>query len=318
VRAEPSFEERFFAQCARPHHLSIHHEESPADLHAILYTSANLMELEVLRVVDWVIDLPFPGKQMRPCEWTVEGIRHAYHRVGTVWPLPRIGEFVDALQIPELSLGDAASAYTAVTGGYVSAGSGTMVRVNKLIDWTQHVTGDLNQFSGRVVGQQHGLIRWSLPARLVDGIQAGFTRTFHVLSLLVVRGLDHGVRKIETVADVIVNVGQPTSHLERTVFLRMPASVYRAHEAWASRNRRRVFVTTEEELRRVTHAQLFHPRDRQPRLRRWSLQQFDREPEHVIVVTDARVFSHAPHALQPYVIPPSWFDAPAAPSPSSS
>ena len=317
AHAAPSFEERFFAECARSRRLTIHHEDYPFDLHTILYTSANLMELEVFRLIDWVIDLPFPGKQVRPCEWTIDGIRHGYHRLGTGWPLPRVGEFVDALQIPELSLGDAASVYTVTSGGTVSAGSGTMVRLNKLIDWTQHLVGDLNGATGRVVGRRRGLVPWSWPGGLVDGVQVGVVRTFHGLSLVIVRGLDRSVQGIETVADVLVNVGRQTPHRERTVFLRMPASVYRAQEAWASRHRWRVFVTTEEELRQVTHAQLFHPRDRRFRLRRWSLTQFDHEPDVVIVVTDTRAFARAPHAWQPYVIPVTWFDAPASASASS-
>src|SRR3989338_1023565 len=130
---------RFFADC--PHHprRQVHREQSLWDAHAVLYTTANLLELEVFRLADWLIDLPLPGPPLRPFEWSINRIRNGYHRLPPSRPVARAGELVDALQLRELSLGDATAGYSLTGGGQVNPGGGTLLRVNKLIDWTQHV-----------------------------------------------------------------------------------------------------------------------------------------------------------------------------------
>lgn len=316
-------EERFFAGCASSPRLRVHREANLLDLHSVLYTAANLMELEVIRLADWLIDLPLPGAEARPLDRAVKGVRAGYHRLGKRWPFQRFGELIDACQLRELSLGDAAGAYTVATGGTVSPGSGTVVRVNKLLDWTQRLVGDANALGGRLVGRPRGLIWWRLPGRLIDSVQIVVTKTFHVLNVTVARCLDGGVSGVETATEFAVNAARPAAHRDTTVFLRMPTGVYRAHELWVLSHTRRMYVGTAEELARLSHAEVFHlgslrrsstRRQGQRRPPRWwDVERFDVEPNTVVLVTDQRTFSSAPQALRAYVVPAAWVLAESAP-----
>ena len=299
-------EERFFSQCPARSRIRVHHDASAADLHAVMYTTASLMELEIIRLADWLIDLPLPGTQLRPLERGVNGIRAAYHHLGNSRPIVRVGELVDALQLPELSLGDVTMTYTVATGGTMTPGGGTVVRVNKLIDWTQHLVGDVNELGGRLIGLRRGLIGWTLPGRVVDGLQQAVTRIFHGFPVTVARVLDRGIVGVEWSFETLLNLGRATRHHDTTVFLRLPTDVYRAHEQWVLTCRRQIYVGTAEELAHLTHADLFHPRTRRARPRWWALDRLPVVPASVVLVTDLRTFANAPQDLRAYVVPAAW------------
>jgi len=295
--------DHFFSRCSHQPRVVIHQQDSPFDLHAIVYTTSNLMELEIIRLVDWVVDLPLPDSDLRPIERSLNAIRVAYNRHATNLPMQRFGQLVDAFQLRELSLGDVTSTYTAASGGEVSPGSGTLVRVNKLIDWTQHVVGDLNRGAGWWVRRPTGLVAWQMPGRAVDATQKGLIKTFHGISVVLFRALDRGLLGIEGGVETVVNLPQPVMHTKTTVFLRMPAGVYHAHELWILDHQRWIYAGTPEELSHLTHAELFHHRGRREW---WNLERFKPEPQTVILVTDRRTMESAPARLRDYVVPAAW------------
>ncbi len=298
-------EARFFSQCPDRKPRQFHHENSPWDLHGVLYTIGGLSELELLRIADWALDLVIPGRPLRPFQRTVRGIRFGYHRLPS-WTLrQRLGQFVDAFQIPELSLGDASAAYTVATGGAASPTSGTIVRVEKLLDWTQHVLGDVNRLTGRVIGRREGLLRWAGPGRVVDGVQWLLLKTFNGVSLSIARTMDAGVSGIESVGQGLLNVGHRTPHRRTTVFLVLPKSVYEAHEPWIHRRRRRMVLGDRTLFQRATHAALAHRRA-PPALPEWEAAQRDGAEPAVIMMTSVQVLARGPKALRAYVVPVSW------------
>jgi hypothetical protein len=304
--AAASGETRFFAECPRRGPISLHHDANPWDPHAILYTVMGASEVEILRLADALIDLPLPGPRLQPFRRLTNGIQAGFHRLPPWRLTQRVGEFVDALQLPELSLGDASATYTVATGGTTGPGSGTIIRIHKLIDWTQHVTGDLNRLMGRPVGRRSGLITWSLPERGVDGLQQFVLVSFQHASVLVAQVLEGSLTGIELVAEQAVNVGHREAHAQQTVFLRMPVDVYRANELWMLEHRRHLVVTSVAELQHATHAELAHRR-RPMALGEWSpIDVPGRKPDEVVILTTTRVMSRAPAALRPYVIPAAW------------
>jgi len=310
--------EHFFAQCPDRSRVTIHRDGRLLDLHAVAYTTANLMELEVLRLADWLVDLPIPGAQLRPFQRITNGIRTAYHRLGHSRPVGRFGELVDAFQLRELSLGDVATTYTVATGGTVGAGSGTVMRVQKVVDWTQHVVGDFNAFGGRLVGRRQGLVTWRLPGRAVDGSQTMVTNIFHLISGTVARTIDHTITGAESSLEVAVNLGRRKRHRDTTVFLHLPTSVYRAHELWVLHHRARIYVGTREALTRRSHAELFHPGMGRPRPLWWDDDTWLLHVNTVVMVTDVRTFATAPPGLVPYVVSAAFVfgDAPSSSSES--
>lgn len=304
--AETPGEARFFTDCPRRQPLRLHSDANPWDLHAALYTTVGMAEVEVIRLADWLMDLPLPGPPVRPFHRVVEGLRAGYHRLPGWLVIRRTGELVDAFQIPEVSLGDATATYTSATGGVSGIGSGTLVRVNKLVDWTQHVHGDLNRAAGGLVGRPTGLIGWRLPGRAVDSLQGVLIRGFHGVGIVVARAVDGTLTCLERVGEGFVNVWRPRPHRDTTVFFRLPIEVYRIHELWILEHRERVVVTTVEELSRTTHAALAHGRRRIP-LAEWSpVERFGSQLADVVVMTTLPVAARAPEALKAYVVPAAW------------
>jgi hypothetical protein len=293
---------RFFSGCPQRDARSIHQEENPWDLHSILYSTAGLLEIEVLRIADWMVDLAVPGRPIRPFQKTVRVFRAGYHRLPD-WTLRhRTGELFDALQIPELSLGDASAAYTVYTGGVARPTSGTVVRVEQLIDWTQRVTGDANWLAGRLIGMQGRLIAWSGPRMAVDGMQWVLLKTFNTVTILLARMVDAGATGLEAAASTAVNLGHRRPHARTTVFLILPRPVFESHERWVRRMRHRLVAGDAASFRASTHAQLAHRR-------RGSAQPPPAPGEDastVVVMTDVKALAGGPRELYAYVVPATW------------
>lgn len=306
LSAQMPVEERFFTECPRGRRLHLHHDANPWDLHALLYTTVGMTELEVIRVVDWTIDLPLPGRPLRPVHRTARAVRATYNRLPPWTITQRMGELVDALQVPELSLGDVSSAYSMATGGSAGPGSGTLLRVNKLVDWVQHVSGDANQLSGWLIGRPKGLIRWSLPARSIDGLQGMALKTFHQVNLLGARLVEGAFTTVEMAGEGIVNVGYRRPHQETTVFLRLPVSVYRAHELWILEHQDRLAIGRPHEFAAATHAALAHRRRARPALALPDLDPSEEQQGPVVLMTTVQMLARAPASLHAYVVPAAW------------
>lgn len=303
---------RFFSGCPSRPLRRLHDETNPWDPHALLYTALGASQLDVVRVVDAAFDAPLPGRPVRPLRRTIEALRAAYGRLPPWRIVQRVGEFIDALQIPELSLGDANATYSFMTGGTGGPGSGMALRVSKLLDWTQHVTGDLNRLIGRVAGRPQGLVAWSLPERVIDGSQWLLLRSVNRISLVVTRTADRTLTAAEWATDQALNAGRRRPHMRETVFLAVPLDVYQAHEAWIDEYRSRLVVATREELASTTHAALMH----QPRPKTHSGHTIAGAPiaevAPVVLMIGKGAWAHAPRSLQPYVVPAAWVLNPKA------
>lgn len=296
-------EGRFFAGCPRGARIRLHDERRPFDLHAILYTAMGVSELEIFRLADWTVDLLLLGARLRPFERTFKGLRAAYHRLPPWAMVQRTGQLVDVLQIPELSLGDAASTYSAAVSGEAGPGSGMLVRFDRLVDWSQRVVGDVNRLGGRLVGRDRGLVTWSVPERLVDGTQWLLLNTAHHARVLIARALESSVTGLEMAGEQAANIGRRRSHRRQTVFLRVPIEVYRAHELWILEHRPQFVVGPPELFRGETHAVLAH--GYRPRVWEWEPAGQWRE-EVLVLMTTERVIARAPEALRAYVVPAAW------------
>ncbi len=280
----------------------------------MLYTLAGLTELEVLRVADWMVDLPLPGAPAYPLRRSAEAVRVSYNRLPPWWLRRRVGEFMSALQLPQLSLGDANATYTLATGGMTGPGSGMVMRVHRIVDWAQHLLGDVNCAIGWPVGRRQGLIRWALPERTVDGTQWVVLKAFNGLAVVLSRAIDKTVTFLELGGELALNVGRHRPHEEDTVFLQLPMGAYRAHELWILEHRPNLVIGGRRDFVNATHAALAHRR-RPARLEDWSpVDRPEEGPEPVLIMTTARVFARAPVSLRPYVVPAAWVLEGTAPS----
>jgi hypothetical protein len=252
-----------------------------------------------------MIDLPLPGAPLHPFQRTTEAIRQGYARLPPWAITRRVGELVDALQLPELSLGDAAATYSVAMGGVAGPGSGMLIRVDKLIDWTQHVAGDLNRVAGGTAGRPHGLMTWSLPERVVDRLQWLLLKTVNITMVRAVQLLDQGLSGVEAGAEALVNLGRRRPHQQTTVFLRLSVAVYRVYQPWIAEHPAQLLVGPPELFAASTHGALAHgPRLRTP-MARLALPPAEPGGAPVIVMTTVRVLSRAPRPLTAYVVPAS-------------
>lgn len=319
--------ERFFAECPTGTYYRLHQENEAWDLHDIFYQTTALGEIEVLRIADWIIDLPILGRPVQPFVRTFRIIRSEYNKMPQWIVTRRLGEFVDAWQIPELSIGGASATYSAATGGTTGLGGGVIIRVNKLIDWTQHITGDINQLLGWIVKSplrifknkstaladdstnrpkySNHLIPGSLLGDIVDGTQWMLIKTFNGLTIFTARTVEELIGVVEKAGEVIINYGYHPPHRDTTVFLRLPESVFSAHKHWFLKKRRKIIASTSNMISASTHAQLTR-RNNQGDVIGWDDVPYLLEDQDLIVMMPSSVFSSAPESLEAYVVPASW------------
>lgn len=299
-------EARFFESCsvAPPHHL--HDEQNPWDLHAIPYTVFGFSQVQIIRTLDWVMDAAWPGPTAQPLDRLMETARHGYHRLPPWWLLRRSGELVYALQLRELTWGDTTAAYSLVTDGSGGPGSGMVVRVNHVLDWTQHLCGDGNRLLGLPLRRPQGLITWRGPTQAVDGLQGGLLKAFSQASMVVARLVDGVFDGVEVVGDAAWNMFRAPPHPPRAVFLRMPMGVYRAHELWFLEHRRRLIIGTPEQFQATTHAALRHQRGTVVLMEWTEVDRSYARLEEVAVLASPALIARAPATLQAYVVPAAW------------
>jgi hypothetical protein len=312
-------EEQFFRECPSRRAWSWHDETNSWDPHTLLFTTFGVMELEVFRLADWVIDLPLPGEPLRPFHRLTTVWRAGYHRLPPWKITQRLGEFVDAWQLADISLGDVSATYSVATGGLSGPGSGMVVRAHKLVDWAQHVVGDMNRLGGRLVprawrrqpkadapaGRRPKLVGWSLPERAVDGAQGLVVKTFTHVSILVSRVLEGSLTTLEIAGEGVINLGRRRRHEEQTVFLRVTEPLYRAHEVWLLEHQGSLWVGRPQVLATASHAELMHPPRTSSAAPR-SLLAWPQEETVLVVVTTAALMAVAPEGLRAAVVPAAW------------
>jgi len=297
---------RFFADCPAAPAETV---QAPLTTgQRMAYSLIGLGQVEVVRAADWSVDLLWPGRERRPFYSLVALTRSGYAKLPRNRLHTRMGEVADALQLPELSFGDVASTVSPAGPGPVGVGTGTLDRGHRLIDAAQHLVGDVNWLVGAPVGRRQGLITLRWPGQVIDGLQSGLTLSLNLLSGLAGQVLDTVILTTEGVVKAPWTMWRRPACQERTVFVQLPRELYAQHQRFWHRHRRGVFVGTAEELRTLTHAELFHPR----RGRRYggrTRAELDRVPSSeatVVVVTDDRLARRLHDALRPYVVPAEW------------
>ncbi len=305
AHAETEGEKRFFAKCPHRRTVQLHHEGAPFDPHTLLYTIVGVSEVEILRAADWFIDLWLPVPPVRPFYRATQTIRAEYDGLPPWRARQRLGELIDAFQLPELSFGDVTTTHSVALSNAKGPGSGMVVRVYKSIDWMQHVAGDVNQFAGQAVRRRRGLVYWSLPGQMIDGTQWFLLKAYNHCSILISRSIDGGLTAVEAGTGRLINLGCRKPHEEQTVFLRLTPEEYWTHEPWLLEHRNRVVVGDVESFRRSTHAALAHRRRSTRRSKRSPADEL-RGVLDIVVMTDTVAISRAPEALRTYVVPAAW------------
>ena len=111
--------------------VNINDDESMFDLHTLKDNLFGLMELEVVRLLDLILDTLTPGAPVRPLDTGIQGIANGYSTLPDCGPKRTVGNLFDALGIHKLSY---------------SRQLGFVPRIVYLIDWIQSdIFGALNR-----------------------------------------------------------------------------------------------------------------------------------------------------------------------------
>lgn len=157
-----------------PMRVIVHDEDAFWDAHQIKSNLVGLLEFEVVRAVDVVIDLAAPGPERRPVENSIEWGKNQFARLPDSAPKTIVGELFWALGIEKASYG---------------RGVGFFPRLVYITEWLQISAGELNRVAGYANPWQETLIpkSWtSAPNHGIDWAQNGLIGAY----IFVVQGLD--------------------------------------------------------------------------------------------------------------------------------
>ncbi|MCX6357283.1 MAG: hypothetical protein NT045_05320, partial [Candidatus Aureabacteria bacterium] len=119
-----------------------HNLESPGDIHVISANVLGLLNREVFDDVDNLFDLAYPGDRKKPLSSGIGALGAGYDKIPNIYPKERVGELMHALQIKELTWGDAPSIILMSPTG--AAGRGAIFRGTLIITWLEHIFSDMD------------------------------------------------------------------------------------------------------------------------------------------------------------------------------
>lgn len=120
-----------------------HNLEKPTDIHVIAGEIFGLFNREALVDLDNLFDLAYPGNKKKPIETGLAKLTEGYDKLPDSYPKERCRELMHALQIKELTYGDAPAIILMSPTG--AAGRGAAFRVTLLLEWIEHIFSDMDR-----------------------------------------------------------------------------------------------------------------------------------------------------------------------------
>ena len=143
-----------------PMQVVVHDRESFWDGHQIKDNIFGLSDLEVVRVLDMLADLPNPGPERRPIENAIEWIKNQYAQLPPWPPVNIAGGLFEALGLEK----------TSILTAYGRRGL-SIPQLIYLLHWVRASMGELNRTAGYAIPGQDGWIpkKWlAAPNRAMD------------------------------------------------------------------------------------------------------------------------------------------------------
>ncbi|MDD5556757.1 MAG: alkaline phosphatase family protein [bacterium] len=119
-----------------------HDLERATDLHIVGAHVLGLLNREIFTDLDNLFDLAHPGERKEPFNGAFDALVRSYDRLPDRYPKERLRELIFALQIREVTLGEAPPViFMSVTG---LAGRGVLFRAQLLIRFLEHLLEDMD------------------------------------------------------------------------------------------------------------------------------------------------------------------------------
>ncbi|MBI3999363.1 MAG: hypothetical protein HY351_02005 [Candidatus Omnitrophica bacterium] len=125
---------------------TVHDFQKATDIHGMVTSAMAITELEVVHLVDRVIN--FPIRKNLNLLKRMFGLAHdSYQKIPQIRPVRRVGQFVDALLIEELSLADLRTIVNSAASPQGGGGIAPMMqaRLYRVLVWGECVMDDLDQ-----------------------------------------------------------------------------------------------------------------------------------------------------------------------------
>ena len=296
----------------------VHNLKSPYDLHNLCGSMLGIMELEVLRIGDYLIDLPHQGPELRPLNRTADWIQRMFREIPQVKPVSRFGQLVDALQIRQLNLSDLRTAPSIAAGNFFKPSPNMQVRIYKLLRLTQDLLNDsdgavlfpVNKIASAV---NHKPVRVKALGWLGDGLgqaRKGMFKFCKIVNKAVVKGASYGIYGVEKGVSEVRGRDVNRKTREWIVYFKMPASFYENERQFFDQKAPEIYVGSLEEWRKQLVAGngsveklLVHAK------RGWRPYSDIPSADEVLVATRLRYLKKAPDVVRDYIIDADEFDA---------
>lgn len=297
---------------------SVHDFDNPYDLHNLSTSLLGIMEVEVLRVGDYLIDLPRRGPDIRFFDQAADRVQEAYRLIPQVKPVSRFGQLVDALQIRQLNLSDLRMVPAVVTPGSLRPSPNMQTRLFKLLQFLQDVLNDLDHlimvpanYAASRVSHRH--VRVKTIGFAADGVGEIRKGTFIVLrtvSKRMVETASDGIDWVEKEIGKIKWHGTNKKAETWITYFKMPASFYENEREFFDRHAPEIYVGSLEEWRsqlisqrRAVETLLHHVK------RGWHPYSDVASADEVLVATRLKYLKKAPDVIRDYIIDSDEFDA---------
>jgi hypothetical protein len=295
---------------------TVHDYKKPSDLHNVVTSVLALTELEFLRLLDALINLPL-RTGTRPLSNLVDGLDHSYHRIPQIRPVYRIAQLFDALQIRQLSLSDARFFAVAVNGG---GGTGVtpimQTRIHKLLVLIEDIVNDVDELVMFPINKtashiKEKKVRIKTVGYAADGLGVGRRvifiglRKFNRWVVTLGNKLIHGIEKPH---NAIVRHKRSKKNSDTLIYARMPYWIYLAREDFFRAQTKRAFAGSLEDWQ-LGNREIPIVQDG-ALLRRSNLPKPTLKPDDsIFVAMEAKGWKKSPELLQKYVIDLDEFES---------
>ncbi len=297
---------------------SVHDFDNPYDLHNLSTSALGIMEVEVLRVGDYLIDLPRSGPDIRFFDQAADRIQEIYRLIPQVKPVSRFGQLMDALQIRQFNLSDLRMVPAAVATGALRPSPNMQTRVFKLLQFLQDVLDDLDRFmmapANYAASQvSHRNVRVKTLGFAGDGVgqvRRGVFLVLRTVNKRVVETASDGIDWIEKGIGKIKWHGTNKKAEMWVIYFKMPASFYENERGFFDRHALEIYVGSLEEWRnqlvaerRAVETLLHHAK------RGWRPYSDVASADEVLIATRLQYLKKAPDVIRDYIIDSDEFDA---------
>ena len=297
--------------------MTVHDYEKDGDIHNIAISTLALTELEIVKLGDGLINFTLRSNKS-PISKSLDSLQYAYSKLPRIYPVKRLGQLFDALQLRQLSLSDGRIVTSILFfDGYGAIAPMMQVRVYKLFIFVEDIIDDIDSAVMFPVNWSVSSLR-DKPTKiktigyLADGLGIFRWELSRFLKFVGHKMIHLGsdiIFGVEKIQNGLIRRKKKKQSADLIIYSKMPLSVFRENQSYFENEEGTVTLGTVADW----HEQIFYD----PELLPEDIQTIDLRPEKIITSQDAsqqvivaseyKVWDKTPRELRQYVIAPDEF-----------